>query len=53
MWKAPRKEVAISMHAADGLLFVHNEEGYDRICEKLPQLPSASQSDPHPPTKLA
>ena len=53
MWRASRKEEAISVHAADGLLLVHYEEGYDRICEKLPQLPSASQFDPHPPTKLA
>ena len=30
----------------------HYEEGYDKICEKIPQLPSASQLDPYPPTKL-
>ena len=52
MWKAPRKEEAISVHAVDGLLLAYYEEGYDRICEKIPQLPSASQPDPYPPTKL-
>ena len=40
------------MHAADGLLLAHYEKGYNRICEKMPQLPSANQFDPHPPTKL-
>ena len=52
MCRAPRKEEAISVHVVDRLLLAHYEKGYNRICEKMPQLPSASQFDPHPPTKL-
>jgi len=50
MWRVLRKEEAISMHAVDELLLAHYEKGYNRICEKMPQLPSANQFDPHPPT---
>ena len=52
MWRVLRKEEAISVHAANGLLLAHYEKGYNRICEKMPRLPSANQFDPHPPTKL-
>ena len=42
MRRAPREEEAISVYAADELLLAHYEERYNRICEEMPQLPSAS-----------
>ena len=52
MWRALREEKAASVYVADELLLAHYEEGYDRICEEMPQLPSVSQPDSRPPTKL-
>ena len=53
MRKALGKEEAVSVHIVDGLLLAHYEEGCSKICEKVSQLPSARQFDPHSPTKLA
>ena len=52
MWRALREEKAASVYVADELLLAHYEEGYDRICEEMPQPPSTSQPDSRPPTKL-
>ena len=41
MWRALREEKVASVYVADGLLLAHYEEGYGRICEEMPQLPSA------------
>jgi len=41
MWKAPREEKATPVYAANRLLLAHYEERYSRICEEIPQLPSA------------
>ena len=52
MQRGSRKEEAMSLRIADGLLLAHYEKGYNKICEKVSQLPSVSQFDPHPSTKL-
>ena len=51
MWGAPGEEKALQMPAANGLLLAYHEERYGRICEKMPQLPSASQLDSHSPVE--
>ena len=45
-------EEAISLHIADGLQLAHYKKGCNRICKEVPQLPSASQFDLYPSTKL-
>ena len=52
VWGAPGEEKTLQMPAANGLLLAYHEEGYDRICEEMPQLPSASQLDSHSPAEL-
>ena len=47
-----RKKKAISVYAANGILLAHYEEGYDIICEEMPQQSSTCQPDSHPPAKL-
>ena len=47
MWGTLGEEKALQMPATDGLLLAHHEKRYDKICEKVPQLPSASQLDSH------
>ena len=42
MRRALSKEKAILVYATNGLLLAHYEEGYGRIYEEMPQLPSAS-----------
>ena len=37
----------------DGLLLAHYEKGCSKICEEVPWLSSASQSNPYPSAKLA
>lgn len=49
MWRALRKEKVISVYVVDGLLLAHFGEGQGKIREKMPQLPSTCQLDPHPP----
>ena len=52
MWGASREEKTLQMPAVNGLLLAYREERYGKICEKMPQLPSASQLDSHPPQNL-
>ena len=47
VWGATGKEKALQMPATNGLLLAYHEKRYDKICEKVPQLPSASQLDSH------
>ena len=47
-----REEKSLQMPAANGLLLAYREERYGRICEKMPQLPSAGQLDSHSPVEL-
>ena len=47
-----RKEKVVLLHTIDELLLAHYEKGYNRIFEKVPQLPSVSQFDPYPPTRF-
>ena len=48
----PGEEKAVQRPAANGLLLAHYEERYNRICEKMPQLPSTSQPDLHSSAEL-
>ena len=52
MRRALREEKVLSVYVTDRLLLAHYEEGYNRICEEMPQLPSVGQLDSYPPTKL-
>ena len=40
---AIRKEKVVQMPTTEGLLLAHHEKRHSRICEEMPQLPSASQ----------
>ena len=40
------------MSTVYGLLLAYHEERHDRICKKMPQLPSTGQLDSHLSTKL-
>ena len=42
MWRATRTEEAMPVHATDELLLAYYDERYNRICEEMPQLLSAS-----------
>jgi len=42
----------VQMPVIDGLLLAYHEEGHNRICEEMSQLPSTSQPDSHSPTEL-
>ena len=52
VWRTLGEEKAVQMPATNGLLLAHYEERYNRICEKVPQLPSTGQPDSHSSVEL-
>ena len=52
VWGVLGEEKSVQMPATNGLLLAHLKERYNRICEKMPQLPNTSQPDSHSSTKL-
>ena len=52
VWGTPGEEKAIQVLATNGLLLAHHEERQDRICKKMPQLPSIGQLDSHSSAEL-
>ena len=47
MWGTPGEKKAVQMPTTNGLLLAHHEERHDKICKKMPQLPSTGQLDLH------
>ena len=52
VWGTLGEKKVIQIPTTNGLLLSYHEEIYNRICEKMSQLPSTSQPNSHSSTKL-